>query len=120
MAISKKKYAETKSFATDTFNMQLDNVRALPNTLTRVSSFNNNNKIFPLLEYYTCTDVEKEAFRNKLLYNGMSVNAIGTIAEYQQTEPTFIKGRLIRLESVSDDFHMIGMIAEELNKGVFI
>lgn len=114
-----KRYNESKSFATDTFNMQLGNIQALPNTLTRVSSFNNNNKIFPVLEYYTCTPEEKQAFENKLYYNGMTVNVIGSISQYQQPEKTFMKGRIIRLE-LEDDTHMLQSIANEIAQGVYI
>ena len=45
---------------------------------------------------------------------------IGTINQFLQSEPSYIKGKLIRLESVKDDYHMIKSIAEELYKGVFI
>lgn len=120
LLINQGRYEESKSYATSTFNMQLDNIKALPNTLTKVSSFNNNNKLFPVLEYYTCTNEEREAFENKLYYNGMSVNVIGKISDYLQDEISFIKGKLIRLENISDDFHVATDIANEISQGVFI
>ena len=45
---------------------------------------------------------------------------IGTINEFIQAEPSYIKGKLIRLENISDDFHLVNDIANELNQGVFI
>lgn len=118
--VNEKLRREALDFTKDQFGYQLDNIKALPYSLTKVSSFNENNKYFPFIEYYTCTDVEKEAFRNKLLYNGMSVGVIGTIRDYLQTEPSYIKGKLIRLETLADDFHLVEVISNELNQGVFI
>lgn len=107
-------------YTKDQFGYQLGNIKALPDNLTQVSSYNPNNKIFPILEYYTCTDVEKQALENKLKYNGMTVMRIGTIAEFIRTERTYIKGKLIRLEGISDDFHIVNEISNEIFKGVFI
>ena len=112
--------SEALDYTKDQFGYQLGNIKALPQSLTKVSSLNPNNKIFPILEYYTCTDVEKEALRNKIKYNGMTIMRIGTINEFIQPETSYIKARLIRLETLSDDFHIVNKIADELNKGVFI
>ena len=111
---------EALDYTKDQFGYQLGNIKALPDNLTQVSSYNPNNKIFPILEYYTCTDIEKQALENKLKYNGMTVMRIGTIAEFIRTEKTYIKGKLIRLEGISDDFHIINEISNEIFKGAFI
>lgn len=111
---------ETLDYTKDLFGYQLGNIKALPLTLSKISAFNLNNKIFPVLEYYTATDVEKEALRNKIKYNGMTVMTIGTIGEYQQSEPTYIKGQLIRIEDLDHDYHLAKTIAKELNQGIYI
>lgn len=111
---------EARDLTIDQFGYQLQNIAARPASLTKVSSLNKNNKLFPFIEYFTCTDAEKQAFRNKLRYNGMTVMAIGTMNNYIQATPTYIKGKLIRLENVTDDYHLVNSISEELNKGVFI
>ena len=116
---------EAKSYATDLYNYNLDNIRALPDSLARVSSFAFNNKIVPFLEYYSCTNEEKEAIRNKIKYNGMTIMRIGLIKDYlKEGEETYMKAKLIRWISDDaekcDDFHHINFIAAELNKGVFI
>lgn len=118
--INDKLRNEALDYTKDQFGFALGNIQALPYTLNRVSSFNINNKIFPVLEYYTCTDTEKEALRNKIKYNGMTVGTIGTIAEYLQDEETYIKGKIIRLGDISEDYHLASAIAEEIYKGVFI
>lgn len=111
---------EARDFTIDQFGYQLQNIAARPSSLTKVSSLNKNNKLFPFIEYFTCTDAEKQAFRNKLLYNGMTVMAIGTMNYYIQPTHSYIKGKLIRLEGIADDYHVARAIGEELNKGVFI
>ena len=84
-----------------------------------VGAFTANNKIFPVLEYYTCTPEEKEAIALKFRYNGMTVERIGTIREFLQEEESYIKCKLIRINMLEDN-HFIEALAEELNKGVFI
>lgn len=120
VVISERLRDEAKSYQQDIYGYQLQTVKALPAGLTKVSSFNPNNKIFPVLEFYTCTDTEKQAVRNKIKYNGMTIGRIGTLLEFIQSEPTYMKARLIRIEDIADDFHIINTIAGELSKGVFI
>lgn len=120
IALNEQLRSEALDYTKDQFGYQLGNIKALPQSLTKVSSFNPNNKIFPILEYYTCTDIEKEALRNKIKYNGMTIMRIGTINEFIQPQPSYIKGKLIRLETIADDFHVVNTIADELFKGVFI
>lgn len=111
---------EALDYTKDLFGYQLGNIQALPQTISKVSSFNANNKIFPVLEYYTATEVEKQALRDKIKYNGMTVMTIGKIVDYLQTDKSYIKGQLIRLEDLGEDYHIISTIAGELNKGVYI
>lgn len=115
-----KAQAETLDYKKDMFGYQLGNIQALPNTLVRSGSLTANNKFWPILEYFTCTDTEKEALRNKLKYNGMTVMAIGKIEDYITTNESYIKGKIIRFENMDIDFHEANIIAEEINKGVFI
>lgn len=116
----KKLQAETIDYTKDQFGYSLGNIKALPNTLTKISSIDISNKIFPFLEYYTCTDEEKNALRDKIKYNGMSVGIIGKIEDYIYSNPTYIKGKIIRLENLDIDYHEANVIAEEIYKGVFI
>lgn len=120
VAFSEKLRDEAKDYTKDMYNYNLQNIKALPNTLTKVSAINNNNKIYPVLEYYTCTEIERVAFQQKIRYNGMSIGVIGRIEQYLQREPTYVKAQLIRLEGIEEDFHVVNSIAGELNKGVFI
>lgn len=118
--LSEQLRQEAIDYTKDQFGYQLGNIQALPYSLAKTSAFTYNNKIFPILEYYTCTPQEKTALQNKLYYNGMTVMRIGTIQEFLRSEPSYIKGKLIRLEGTDNNFHVVNEIANEINKGVFI
>ena len=116
----KDRQAEQRDLTADMFRYQLGNIKALPDTITKVTPLTFNNKIFPFIEVYECTDKEITLFRNFLAYQSMTVNAIGTINEYLQQDKTFIQGQLIRLEGTGLTSHEIDEIYQELNKGVYI
>ena len=115
---TKQLYNETLDYTKDMFGYNLGNIKALPNTLTKISAFNPNNKLFPVLEYYTCTDVEKQALRDKVKYNGMTVMRIGKINDFVKEETTYIKAKPILLTNLHDDFHVAAELASELNMGI--
>lgn len=120
IAINEKLRAEAMDYKRDMFGMQMGNIQALPSNITKTTAFTYNNKIFPTLEYYTCTDEEKTALANKLKYNGMTVGRIGKISDYlANANDQYIKGRIIRIEGVSDDFHYYKAISDEIYKGAF-
>ena len=111
---------EALDFAKDNFGFQLGNIKALPNTLNKVSSIVANSKLFPFVEFYTCTDEEKQAFKDKIKYNGMTIGRIGKIEDYKNpNDTTYIKGQLIRLEGKYDT-HEVNEIANEFMKGWYI
>lgn len=128
--INKQLRDDARDLTHDQFQYQLGNVRAMPNSLARVSSFNIDNRYFPILEIYSCSPEEKRVFANKIAYNGMKVNAIGRIEDYLNDwsytdeegnvieSEKYIKGKLLRI-NLKDDTHIIQQIAEEMNKGVY-
>ena len=117
-----EQYKEDRSQAIDMHNFNLQNIKAKPDTLTKVSASNNNNKIFPVLEKYSCTEEEKVIFLDKIKYEGMTVNAIGHIGNYLDsvTGETFIKGKFIRLEGLNEESHFANDIYNEIATGIFI
>lgn len=124
--LSQARYNETIDYTQDQFNYSLQNIKAQAQSLSKVSSFTPNNKVFPILEYYTCTGTEKEAFREKLKYNGMTVGKIDTIQNFYSfvfpsadSDKRYTKGKVIRL-NIGEDSHIVEDIKEEINKGVFI
>ena len=104
----------------DIRNYQLANIKALPLGLAKTSYLTNNNKLFPFLEFYTCTPTEEMAVRDLLDYNGMTINRIGKIKDFQSTnELPYIKAKLIRIQ-VNEDGHQVEEISKELETGVYI
>ena len=123
--------AEAIDYKQDLFGYQLGNVKALPNSIAKSTAYNIINKIFPIIEFYDCTEEERTIVAKKIAWNGMTVMAIGRIADYINNSWTckindntyvsdkgYIKGQLIRLESDNiDDAHLQATIIEEINKG---
>lgn len=116
-----KRQAEARSYAVDNYNLQLGNIRALPNSITKTSALTYNNKLFPFVEIYECTDTEREAYFNKIKYNGMSVRIIDTITNYISGDASnYFRGRLIRMTNLGETNKFLETINDELLKGVYI
>lgn len=112
---------EAMDYRKDLFQMNLQNIQALPQGLIKTSAFNENSRIWPFLEIYRCTPEEEECVRNKIKYTGMTIGAIGKVSDYLNPEgETWIQGRIIRIEGLEDDTHVASAINKELNMGVFM
>lgn len=112
---------EDKAYTEDQFRFMLGNIKALPQTLSRTSAYNIDNKYFPFLEYYTCSEPERSALKEKIKFNGMTVNVIGSIQQYIDPDvKSFVKGKLIRLDGISEAYSVCKEIYNEINKGVYI
>ena len=110
--------SETRSNAIDQYNYQLGNIRALPQSLSKSNPLTYNNTVWPILEEYDCTDEEKEVLRQKLRYDGMTVMKVGTLNDYSSTGG-YLKGKLIRLPLIHDDFHVADAIYKEVDRGFY-
>ena len=125
-AISEGKYQAERKAAIDTFHYELGNVQAAPNSLTKVSAYNVNNKYFPLVEWYSCTDEEIEAVKSYLTVYGFRVGAMSTIQKVLNDGRTkaweFVKGKisLFPENARSEDSHFLEEVYAEIDRGVFI
>ena len=120
VAMGSERRAEQKDYMRDRFYYSLANIKALPDSIAKNSSFTINNKLYPFLEFYDCTEQEEQALINKIQYDGMTVNRIGNIEQFKKDTPHYFKGQLIRNDEIADDLHMLNAIYEELLKGVYI
>lgn len=120
LILAKKMQNENIKYSTDIYELNLQNIQALPNSIVKTGCKTNNNKLVPYLEYWTCTDTEKEAFKKKLYFEGMTIGAYGTVKEYLRGDYSFIQGELKRCLTIDDDTHLFNQIQLELNKGVYI
>lgn len=114
------KYKEVLDYNKTMHEYSLENIQALPESLTRVDALSPNNPIIPYIEYYTSTEIEKNAIRNNLIYGGMTIGRIGSLRDFVYENPTFMKGQLIRIEGLQEDYHFADTISQELKLGVFI
>ena len=119
---SQKLRDDARSSQFDMFNYHLGNVKALPNTLTKVSTYNINNKIYPFYEIYEATSEEINALRQQLKWRGYNLGIIGQLSDFQ-VEGKYFKGKLIRLEEVQDvslgDNHLLENYNSELQQGIY-
>lgn len=120
MVIQNQMYQNNRQAKVDTFNMSLGNIKARPDSLTKVSAYTITNKYFPFVEIYSATDEEKEIYRNKITYYGINIKAVGKISDYIGVPNfSYFKGSLIRLNNIKNDAHMANQIAQELNGGLY-
>ena len=116
-----KYYGIQESYTKDSFQLQLGNIKALPYSLTKVSSLNNNNKLFPFIEKYEATETEVQALINKITYTSMTVGAVDTIANYiDANEKHWLSGEILIMDNLGEDSLLAGTIYEEIKKGVYI
>ena len=112
-------YGESMDYRKDTYQMNLQNIQALPQGLIKTSAFNYNSKLFPFVEIYHCTDVEFESVKNKIKYSGMTLNVIGSIQNYlNPSDITYIQGKVIRLD-INEKSHIANAINSEIQMGVY-
>ena len=111
---------EEKDYMLDQFRYQLGNIKALPNTINKVTPLTYNNKLWPFIEIYDCTDTEKELFRKYLTYRSMTINSVDYLSNYLRSERTFIQAVPIRLENIDLTALELSEIFNEFKKGVYI
>lgn len=128
LVIQQQLHNEQLDYKNDMFGYQLDNIKALPNSIAKTTAYTENNKIFPILEYYTCTDEEKEAVANKIAYNSMTLGIIAKPINYLNNtwsygtikDKGYFKAKLIHFDDIeADDFHIVNSLGDELNQGVY-
>lgn len=108
------------------FQYSLQNIQAIPSSISKASGFDLNVKPFPFIEYYCPTQTEIDAFRNMIKWNGMTVGVVGTMEEYfpeslDDLGSTYFEASVIRLADGFDgDFHEADAIAYELRRGIYI
>lgn len=102
-------------------NWQLQNIQALPYSVTKVNNFNFDSNYVPYLEVYVCDDSEIDNFIKYLDLRSYSINRYGRLTDYiKPTGRTFLKGMIVRLAGVDDDSHYMAAIADEVNQGFYI
>lgn len=119
-ALLDDKQVEEKDYMMDQYRFQLGNIKALPNTINKVTPLTYNNKLFPFIEIYECTDEEKELFERYLEYRSMTIESVDFISNYIKDNRTFIQATPIRLENIDLTAIELSEIFKEFKQGVYI
>ena len=131
IAINDRIRAEQLDYTKDQFGFGLDNIKARPTTLARVGALNANNKLFPFVEIYDCSEVEKAAVAAKIAMNGMTIGVIDTLDKYidntwsgevgstRYNYQGYVKGKPIRLIGLNDESHYASTLSQEMVSGVY-
>lgn len=112
--------------AKDLFNYQLENIQALPNTISKMTSITVDNSGVPLLEIYGCLDTEEAQYDKLIEKYGQTIMRVGKIYDYSKSNgTTFIQGTIIKFneENINEegsDNTLVKDISSELNKGLYI
>lgn len=117
---------EAIGYSKDVHRLNLQSIEAQPDSLARTTAFNAINKVFPILEYFTCTDEEKNAVAKSISENSMRAGFVTTIAEIAQNrwvygdleDRGYIAGKLIRT-SLAEDPHYLTALNAELLTGFY-
>ena len=119
---NKQLRADQKEAMLQQFDWQNQNIQALPNTITKLTNFNEEMPKVPYLEIYTCTDEEKDNFKKYLALRDYTINRYGRFIDYVKpnNKRTFLRGTLIRLEGVKDDTHYLAALADEVKQGFYV
>lgn len=131
-SLNKSLRIDARNSAIDNYQYQLGNIQALPNSLSKTSSFDASYRVYPILEKYSCSEEEKQQLRLSIQWNGIDINQISTIKEQlaNGSGELFIKGELLRFnatgieDEVEIDYRIndqiYGVIAELLANGIYI
>lgn len=122
---------EQLDYTKDQFGFNLENIKARPITLARVGALNANNKLFPFVEIYDCTETEKAAVAGKIAMNGMTIGVVDTLDKYinntwscevgstRYNYQGYVKGKPIRLTELNDESHYASTLSQEMVSGVY-
>lgn len=118
--------AEQRALMSDLHGMQLSQIKAQPDTLTKISNVDIDSHEVPYVEVYSASADEIEYLRNLLYYRGYTINRIKTYAEIWnladslELDTFFFSGSIIEAEAFDEDAHILSDINNELMTGVRI
>lgn len=120
MAINQKLFNESISYQKDMYEMNIGNIKAQPDTLSKVTAINIDTRPFPFIEYYTCTDEEKTYVKNKLETEGMSVGITDYLYNWITSDTSFVKAVMITSVDTTTSTQIKVAFSEEFAKGVYM
>lgn len=108
-----KRQGEEINYRKDMFNFSLQNIKAMPNTLTKTSAIVANTKYLPFIECYDATPEERDILRQYIEYNGMKAGYVGSI-----NASGFVRANIIKYNEPLAA-NEVDALNTELIKGVY-
>ncbi len=118
--LNKSLRADERSASIAQYQYQLGNIAALPDTLSRSSSFDAMYRVYPVLEIYSCSDEEGIQLTKSIQWNGVEINQISTLGEQLEngTGELYVSAELLRFDAGNDQIY--GAISQLLADGIYI
>lgn len=111
----------------DLFNYQIDNIKAMPNTINKGTPLDINFKIWPVIEEYSASDEEIEQFKKYIKYRGMTADLVDTfenVKDYKVDSAFDFDYRYIELLPLELDdignYQIAQFLSNELQSGIYI
>lgn len=126
LAMFDRQYEITRSQAIRAFRLNLGNIQATPNVLTKATAYNVNNKYFPVIEFYSCTDRERASVLEYVREFNFKIGILSSISSVLEesssaNEVEYIRGEVVRFgESLEADEHTASEIAYEVKGGFYL
>lgn len=100
------------------FDLNIGTIKALPNSVNRISSFNEIilQDFWYIIETYECTDFEKSVVDNFIEQYGYEIGVFDFISNYKE-DGWFLKSSLVK-SGFNTNLHVIA--ERELNGGIYI
>ena len=130
VVLGELRHAEQKQYARDMHTLQLDNVQAMPKTISRTTAYTIDNRYYPVLAYYTCSQRELAAVENYFIENSFRIDSIDKPAQYMLYQYNmngaaglqcrgYLSGQIIKINT-DKDTHYINELNSEFVKGVYM
>ena len=122
IAMNEARFNAQRAQAVANFKYSIGSVKALPDTLTKVTAYNVNNKYFPVLELYAATREEVmnlKAYLEEFNYSLGYVTTIGSILENRRRNFEYVKGKFIRIPGFESNNAVAKDAYSELEQGVY-
>lgn len=100
------------------FNLQMGNIKAMPNTIHKITNGSYDNDYSVMIEEYYSTKTEYEQFDKTIQRTGMSIDCIGKITDYLNSD-YFIYSQMFKCEGINS-FYVFDEINKELQNGLKI
>lgn len=100
------------------FELELGNVKARGITLSKTSAFDYNSKEFAYIEYWSCTDEERQFFESYIRQKGMTIGAVAQLSTTTLGEGyNYVEGTILEIE-INDDSHVVSALNNLLEGGI--